>query len=156
MGKQYFPSPARERAGSSLGNSSVVVVTRTTCSVIHTFDLGGNEKEKTTVRIFPDETVLGNLVFMRSSVHLCQRKFFNKHLHFPIHDLHVFVHPLVSKSYTPCFCHVRTFPVSLGMVWVITVGHPMNQFHIHITTRNTTVDATSKKDIPANFEDFED
>jgi hypothetical protein len=51
---------------------------------------------------------------MRFSVHLCHRKFLNKHLHFPIHDLHVFVHPpLVSKSYAPCFCHVRTFPVSL-------------------------------------------
>jgi hypothetical protein len=51
---------------------------------------------------------------MRISVHLCQRKFLNKHLRFSIHDLHVFVHPpLVSKSYAPCFCHVRTFPVSL-------------------------------------------
>jgi hypothetical protein len=45
---------------------------------------------------------------------LCQRKFLNKHLRFPIHDLHVFVHPpLVVKSYAPRFCHVRTFPVSL-------------------------------------------
>ncbi len=78
------------------------------------FNLGGNEKEKTTVRIFPDEIVLGNLVIMRSSVHLCQRKFFNKHLRFPLHDLHVFVRPpLVSKIYEPCFCHVRTSPVSL-------------------------------------------
>jgi hypothetical protein len=39
-----------------------------------------------TVRIFPDEIILGNLVIignlviMRCSVHLCQRKFFNKHL----------------------------------------------------------------------------
>ena len=72
--------------------------------------------EKTTVKIFPVEIVLGNLVIMRISVHLCQRKFLNKHLRFPIHDLHVFVHPpLVSKSYAPCFCHVRTFPVSLVM-----------------------------------------
>ena len=72
-------------------------------------------KEKTTVRIFPDKIVFGNLVIMRFSVHLCHRKFLNKHLRFPIHDLHVFVHPpLVSKSYAPCFCHVRTFPVSLN------------------------------------------
>jgi hypothetical protein len=32
-------------------------------------------KEKITVPIFPDEIVLGNLVIMRFSVHLCQRKF---------------------------------------------------------------------------------
>jgi hypothetical protein len=51
---------------------------------------------------------------MRFSVHLCHRKFLNKHLRFPIHDLHVFVHPpLVSKEYATCFCHVRTSPVSL-------------------------------------------
>ncbi len=47
------------------------------CRIVY---VGGNEKEKTTVRIFPDEIVLGNLVIMRSSVHLCQRKFLNKHL----------------------------------------------------------------------------
>jgi hypothetical protein len=33
---------------------------------------------------------------------------------FPIHVSHVsFITPLVSKNYTPCFCHVRTSPVSL-------------------------------------------
>ncbi len=42
-----------------------------------------------------------------------------------------------------------------GMGWVITVGHVMNQFLIHITARNTDAAAASKKDIPANFEDFE-
>ena len=42
-------------------------------------------KEKTTVRIFPDKIVFGNLVIMRFSVHLCQRKFLNKHLRFSIH-----------------------------------------------------------------------
>jgi hypothetical protein len=72
------------------------------------------KKKRQRSEFFPDEIVLGHLVIMRFSVHLCQRKFCNKHLRFPIHDLHVFVHPpLVSKSYAPCFCHVRTFPVSL-------------------------------------------
>jgi hypothetical protein len=51
---------------------------------------------------------------MRFSVHLCQRKFLNKHLRFSIHVSHaLFVPPLVSKSYAPRFCHVRTFPVQL-------------------------------------------
>jgi hypothetical protein len=35
--------------------------------------------EKITVRVFPDEIVLGHLVIMRFSVHLCQRKSCNKH-----------------------------------------------------------------------------
>jgi hypothetical protein len=53
---------------------------------------------------------------MRFSVHLCQRKFLNKHLRFSIHVSHaLFIPPLVSKSYAPCFYHVRTFPVSLVM-----------------------------------------
>jgi hypothetical protein len=79
-------------------------------------------KEKITVRIFPDEIVLGNLVIignlviMRFSVHLCQRKFLNKHLRFAIHVSHaLFIPPLASKTYDPCFCHVRTSPVSLVM-----------------------------------------
>jgi hypothetical protein len=73
-------------------------------------------KEKTTVRIFPDKIVFGNLVIMRFSVHLCQRKFLNKHLRFSIHVSHVsFIPPLVEKSYVPCICHVRTFPVLLVM-----------------------------------------
>jgi hypothetical protein len=51
---------------------------------------------------------------MRFSVHLCQRKFLNKHLRFSIHVLHTsFIPPLVAKSYAPRFCHVRTSPVSL-------------------------------------------
>ncbi len=67
-----------------------------------------------TVKNFPDEIVLGNLVIMRFSVHLCQRKFLNKHLRFSHHVFHVlFIPPLVSKSYVPCFCHVRIFPVLL-------------------------------------------
>ncbi len=77
-------------------------------------------KEKITVRIFPDEIVLGNLVIignfviMRFSVHLCQRKFLNKHLRFSIHVSHdLFIPTLVSKNYASCFCHVRTSPVSL-------------------------------------------
>jgi hypothetical protein len=53
-------------------------------------------KEKTTVRIFPDKIVFGNLVIMRFSVHLCQRKF-------------------LAKSYAPRFCDVRTSSVSLHL-----------------------------------------
>jgi hypothetical protein len=41
------------------------------------------------------------------------------------------------------------------MGWVITVGHAVNQFLIHIATSNRVVTVASKKDIPANFEDFE-
>ena len=66
---------------------------------------------------------------MRISVHLCQRKFLNKHLRFSIHDFHVFVHPpLVVKSYAPRFCHVWTFPVSLVMspVHAMRVFCPFN------------------------------
>ncbi len=60
------------------------------------------------------EIVLGHLVIMRISVHLCQRKFLNKHLHFSIHVSHTsFIPFLVAKSYAPCICHVRTFPVLL-------------------------------------------
>ena len=101
------------------------------------FNLGGNEKEKTTVRIFPDEIVLGNLVIMRISVHLCQRKFLNKHLRFPIHVLHVsFTPPLVAKSYAPCICYARTFPVLLVMSPVHAIRvfvHPIyawKQIHV--------------------------
>jgi hypothetical protein len=79
-------------------------------------------KEKITVRIFPDEIVsgnlviIGNLVIMRFSVHLCQRKFLNKHLRFSIHVSHaLFIPTLVSKIYAPRFCHVRTSQVSLVM-----------------------------------------
>jgi hypothetical protein len=43
-----------------------------------------------------------------------QRRSQNKHLRFPIHVLHaLFIPSLVSKSYAPRFCHVRTSPVSL-------------------------------------------
>jgi hypothetical protein len=42
-----------------------------------------------------------------------------------------------------------------GMGWAITVGHAMNQFLIHIAASNAAAAAASKKDIPANFEDFE-
>jgi hypothetical protein len=42
-----------------------------------------------------------------------------------------------------------------GMGWVINVGHTMNQFLIHIVASNAAAAAASKKDIPANFEDFE-
>ncbi len=42
-----------------------------------------------------------------------------------------------------------------GMGWVITVGHAMNQFLIHIADRNAAAAAAAKKDIPANFEDFD-
>jgi hypothetical protein len=42
-----------------------------------------------------------------------------------------------------------------GMGWTITVGHAMNQFLIHIAATNTAAAAAAKKDIPANFEDFE-
>jgi hypothetical protein len=31
--------------------------------------------------------IIGNLVIMRFSVHSCQKKFLNKHLHFSIHVL---------------------------------------------------------------------
>jgi hypothetical protein len=62
------------------------------------------------VRFFPDEIVwgnlviIGNLVIMRFSVHLCQRKFHNKHLRFSIHVSHaLFIPPLVLKSYASCF-----------------------------------------------------
>jgi hypothetical protein len=72
------------------------------------------KKEKITVRVFPDEIVLGNLVIMRFSVHLCQSKFLHKYLRFSIHASHVsFIPPLVVKNYVPCICHVRTFPVLL-------------------------------------------
>jgi hypothetical protein len=55
-----------------------------------------------------------------------KRKFLNKHLHFPIHDLHVFVHPpLVSKNYAPCYYHVRTFPVSLYLSFISHVGREL-------------------------------
>ena len=58
---------------------------------------------------------------MRSSVHhvshkLWQRKFLNKHLRFPIHDFHPFVHPpLVSKSYTRWVG--RTWLVLVSVEW---------------------------------------
>jgi len=42
-----------------------------------------------------------------------------------------------------------------GMGWVITVGHVMNQFLIHIAASNAAAAAAAKKDIPANFEDFD-
>jgi hypothetical protein len=42
-----------------------------------------------------------------------------------------------------------------GMGWVITVGHPMNQFLVHIAATNAAAATTAKKDIPANFEDFD-
>ncbi len=42
-----------------------------------------------------------------------------------------------------------------GMGWVITVGHVMHQFLIHIPVSNAAAAAAAKKDIPANFEDFE-
>jgi hypothetical protein len=43
-----------------------------------------------------------------------------------------------------------------GMGWAITVGHTaMNQFLIHIADSNAAASDASKKDIPANFEDFE-
>jgi hypothetical protein len=55
--------------------------------------------------------------FMRISVHLCQRKFLNKHLRFSIHVTHVsFIPPLVVKSYTPCIYYARTSPVLLIFV----------------------------------------
>jgi hypothetical protein len=85
---------------------------------------------------------------MRISVHLCQRKFLNKHLRFSIHDLHVFVHPpLVSKNYVPCFCHVRTFPVSLdstisslqkGFNHNFRNTHTHTDTHIHTHTHTHT------------------
>jgi hypothetical protein len=79
-------------------------------------------KEKIMVPIFPDEIVLGNSVIMRFSVHLCQRKFLNKHLRFSIHVSHIsFIPPLVVKSYAPCFCHTKTFPVLLVMSPVHTI-----------------------------------
>ncbi len=76
--------------------------------------LGRNKKRKDDgKRIFP-EIVSGNLVIMRFSVHLCQRRFLNEHSSISHHVFHAFVHPpLVSKSYAPRFCHVRTSPVSL-------------------------------------------
>ena len=71
-------------------------------------------KEKTTVKFFSDKIVFGNLVIMRFSVHLCQRKFLNKHLRFSIHVLHAsFIPPLVAKRYAPCICHDKTFLVLL-------------------------------------------
>ncbi len=42
-----------------------------------------------------------------------------------------------------------------GMGWVITVGHVMNQFLIHMVASNAADTAVVKKDIQANFEDFE-
>ena len=42
-----------------------------------------------------------------------------------------------------------------GMGWAITVGHAMNQFLIHMPANNAAAAAAAKKDIPANFEDFE-
>lgn len=42
-----------------------------------------------------------------------------------------------------------------GMGWAITVGHAMNQFLIHMAANNAAAAAAAKKDIPANFEDFE-
>jgi hypothetical protein len=63
-------------------------------------------KQKITVPIFPDEIVLGILVIMRFSVHLCQRKFLNKHLRFCIHISHAsFIPPVVAKNYVTCICH---------------------------------------------------
>jgi hypothetical protein len=41
------------------------------------------------------------------------------------------------------------------MGWAITVGHAMNQFLIHMAANNTAAAVAAKKDIPANFEDFE-
>jgi hypothetical protein len=41
------------------------------------------------------------------------------------------------------------------MGWVITVGHDMNQFLIHIAASNAAATVAAKKDIPTNFEDFE-
>jgi hypothetical protein len=41
------------------------------------------------------------------------------------------------------------------MGWGITVGHVMNQFLIHIAATNAAAASAAKKDIPANFEDFE-
>jgi hypothetical protein len=53
---------------------------------------------------------------MRSPVHLCQRKFLNRHLRFSIHVSHAsFIPTLVAKRYAACFFHTRTFPVVLGM-----------------------------------------
>ncbi len=42
-----------------------------------------------------------------------------------------------------------------GMGWVITVGHDMNQFLIHIAVGNAAAAVATKKDIPTNFEDFD-
>jgi hypothetical protein len=74
------------------------------------------------VRIFPDEialgniVIIGNLVIMRFSVYLCQRKSCNKHLCFSIYVLHAsYIPPLVVKSYASCFYNFRTSPVSLVM-----------------------------------------
>jgi hypothetical protein len=82
--------------------------------------------EESTRRIFPDEIVLGNLVIMRFSVHLCQRKFLNKHLRFSIHVSHVsFIPPLVVKSYVPCISYTRTFPV-------LVVMSPVHTIHVFV------------------------
>jgi len=60
---------------------------------------------------------------MRFSVHLCQRKFLNKHLRFFIHVSHAsFIPPLVAKSYAPCICHARTFPVLLKLPYPLYSG----------------------------------
>jgi hypothetical protein len=46
--------------------------------------------------------IIGNLVIMRFPVHLCQRKFLNKHLRFSIHVSHAsFIPTLVSMNYVP-------------------------------------------------------
>jgi hypothetical protein len=112
------------------------------------FSEEGIRKEKITVRIFPDEIVLGNLVITRDlviirfSVHLYQRKFLNKHLYFSIHVSHIsFIPPLVSKSYAPCFCQVRTSPVLLVMSPVHTMRvfvhsiYAWQQIHVWMQTR---------------------
>ncbi len=81
---------------------------------------------------------------MRFSVHLCQRKFLNKHLRFPIHDLHVFVHPpLLSKSYTSCFFHVRTSPVSLRLPSPVPTPVPCHR------ERSPTGEDVTQKNVPS-------
>jgi hypothetical protein len=57
---------------------------------------------------------LGNLVIMRFSVHLCQRKFLNKHLRHFHHVSHVsLISPLVTKRYAPSFSEKDDFVEAL-------------------------------------------
>ncbi len=68
---------------------------------------------------------------MRFSVHLCQRKFLNKHLRHFHHVAHIsFIPALVTKIYVPSFCNVRTSPVSP----VMSPVHVMHEFVHSIST----------------------